>query len=73
MRVRCPLRMSFFVAYNFCCSNMSKIAQAERKAKARFQALLRRRRFSRRSLKDREPDFRSNASKITVNSCVSAG
>lgn len=32
---------------------MSKIAQAEYKAKARFQALLRRRRCSRRRLKDR--------------------
>ena len=27
MRVRCPLRMSIFVAYNFCCSNMSKTAK----------------------------------------------
>ena len=35
------------------CSNMSKNAQAEHKAKARFQALLRRRRVSRRSLKER--------------------
>ena len=34
------------------CNNKSKIAQAERKAKARFQALLRRRQSSRRSLKE---------------------
>ena len=36
------------------CNNKSKIAQAERKAKARFQALLRRRRSSRHRLKERE-------------------
>ena len=44
------------------CVSMSKIAQAEYKAKARFQALLRRSRFSRRSLNDRRrpavSDFR---------------
>ena len=39
-----------------CCFTMSKSAQAERKTKARFQALLRRSRFSRRSLNRR---FRS--------------
>ena len=36
-----------------CCFTMSKSAQAERKTKARFQALLRRSRFSRRSLRER--------------------
>ena len=36
------------------CSKMSKNAQAECNAKARFQALLRRSRSSRRSLKDRK-------------------
>ena len=36
-----------------CCVSMSKSAQAERKTKARFQALLRRSRFSRRSLRER--------------------
>ena len=35
------------------CISKSKIAQAEYKAKARFQALLRRSRFSRQSLRDR--------------------
>ena len=35
------------------CISKSKTAQAECKAKARFLALLRRRRFSRRSLRDR--------------------
>lgn len=34
------------------CISKSKIAQAEYKAKARFQALLRRSRFSRRSLRE---------------------
>ena len=34
------------------CLNMSKNAQAECKTKARFQVLLRRSRFSRRSLKE---------------------
>ena len=37
-----------------CCSNMSKIAQAEYRAKARFQALLRRRRFSRQRKEHRD-------------------
>lgn len=37
----------------FNCSNMSKNAQAECKAKARFHALLRRRRFSREPQKRR--------------------
>ena len=37
----------------FNCSNMSKNAQAERKAKARFHALLRRRCFSREPQKRR--------------------
>ena len=40
--------------YVSCCSNMSKIAQAEHKAKARFLALLRRRRFSRQRNEHRQ-------------------
>ena len=39
---------------------MSKIVQAECKAKARFQALLRRSRSSRRSLKERAHDKAQN-------------
>ena len=38
---------------------MSKIEQAEYKMKACFQALLRRRRFSRQSLKDRAKQHRN--------------
>ena len=40
---------------------MSKIAQAEYKAKTCFQALLRRRRFSRRSLKEHSSRMQSQA------------
>ena len=45
-------RLPYHKASTFC-SNMSKNAQAECKAKTCFQTLLRRSRFSRRSLKDR--------------------
>ena len=40
------------------CFNKSKIAQAEYKAKARFLALLRRRRFSRQRKEHRQSCFR---------------
>jgi hypothetical protein len=44
---------------------MSKIVRGERKAKTRFQALLSRSRFSRRSLKDRV-SFVFDAAKVGV-------
>ena len=51
-------RLPYHKASTFC-SNMSKNAQAECKAKTCFQTLLRRSRFSKRSLKERASRMQS--------------